>query len=111
MKKLIVLNILCMLVFGSDAYARNWFSGKIVTKVYDQRPHRDQIDIGITPAHYGCTEITFTLGQNGQTEETLKSVHSTALAAFLSGKPVGGLWDDEAEGVNLCRGTNLLISN
>lgn len=101
------VSFLALLMSVTALHARSWVSGKEVTRVYDQRPHKTQLDIHITPNHNECNVISFVVGENGLTDEHLKSIQSTALAALMSGKVVGGLWDDPDEG---CKGTNLHIS-
>lgn len=110
MKKSILLVPLFLLaLLSAPCNARNWYEGFTVTKVYDQRPYKMQIDISISPSLHGtCDSISFIVGIGQVTESNFNSLQSTALAALMSGSKVGGLWAEPEE--NSCYGTNLHVS-
>lgn len=101
-------SIILVALAPSIVEARSTYNGYKIIRVHDQRPQANQLDIHITPQKHDCSVISFIVGEAGLTDEHLKSIQSTALAALMGNKSVGGLWDDPADG---CKGTNLFINS
>ncbi|KGJ91908.1 hypothetical protein [Colwellia psychrerythraea] len=100
--------ILLLLIISSySLHARNWTSGYTITKVYDQRPYKAQLDIDISPKLHECTTLSFVIGEGGLTDDHLNRILSVSLVALTTGKQVGGLWADVAD---KCIATNIHIS-
>lgn len=109
MKLLATSLLLILLVITSISHARNWTSQDFtITKVYDQRPQKQQLDIDITPNLYECSTLSFVHGEGGLTDAHLNNILSISLTALLTGKKVGGLWADNTDP---CIATTIYISN
>jgi hypothetical protein len=113
MKLYKVISIMCLLVMSQAIYAQNVWTGK--KKVSSVQVINDggfmiyfDSEISSTCSHSGTSSLLVYSGQGGVTDAGIKSLLSTALAAFTAGKNLNVMYDNST---SYCWGTYISISN